>query len=103
MDVSFNEHNLEHVKRKLESGRYSTPDDVLSKALALLNQHNEELARELEDVRAKVQEGVEALENGDYTEYTDETLHELFDDVSKRGREWLSTPRHKYTSSSEHE
>lgn len=46
-----------------------------------------QLARKFPEVYAMVQEGVEALKNGDYVEYTDETLHELFDDIKRRGRE----------------
>lgn len=50
-----------------------------------------QLARKFPEVYAMVREGVEALENGDYVEYTDETLHELFDDIKRRGRErWTS-------------
>ncbi len=58
----------------------------MSKALGLLDEHDESLAEELGGLRVKVQEGIEALRNGDYTEYTDETLHELFDEVTTNPR-----------------
>jgi hypothetical protein len=87
MDISYNERNLEHVKRKVESGRYDTPDDVLAKALSLLDERDEALSEELADVRAKIEEASEQSKNGRYTIYTDETLHELFEDVKRRGRE----------------
>lgn len=89
MDISINEEHQNHIKRKIESGMYRTSSDVLAKALALLDEHDEELARELEDVRRGIEVGTEQLRNGQYTEYTDETLHELFDKVKQRGRERL--------------
>ncbi|MSQ06881.1 MAG: hypothetical protein EXR54_05240 [Dehalococcoidia bacterium] len=60
---------------------------MIAKALELLDESDEALDRELAEVRAKVQKGIEQLERGEYTVYTDETLHGLFDDVSRRGRE----------------
>lgn len=87
MDISISEHLQEHINQKIQSGKYRSSDEVLEKALALLDEHDEGLDRELADVHAKVQEGIEALQNGDYTEYTSETLHQLFNDVKQRGRE----------------
>jgi hypothetical protein len=64
---------------------------VIAKALELLDESDEALARELAEVRAKVQEGIEQLGRGKCVEYTDETLHELFEDVKRRGRQRLAT------------
>ena len=91
MDISVNDQNQNHIKRKIDSGMYSTSDDVLAKALALLDEHDEGLAGELEDVRRSIEVGTEQLRNDQYTEYTDETLHELFDKVKQRGRERLAS------------
>ena len=74
MEISISEQNHERIKRKVESGKYGSPDDVVEKALTLLDGYDEELARELEDVRAKVQEGTDQLKRGDYIECTEETL-----------------------------
>ena len=50
-----------------------------------------QLARKFPEVYDMVREGVEALKNGDYVEYTDENIHEFFDDIKRRGRErWAS-------------
>jgi len=54
------------------------------------------MARELldeyhEDLRARVRDGLDQLKRGESTEYTEETLHELFDDIDRRGREWLKS------------
>ena len=87
MDISINEHNREQIKRKVKSGQYSSPDDVINKALELLDEHD----REVRQTHANVQRGLGQLERGEYTEYTDESLHELFDGISERGRKWLES------------
>ncbi len=40
----------------------------------------------LEDLRKEIQIGIDQLERGESTEYTTETLHELFDDIRARGQ-----------------
>lgn len=91
MEISISQQNLDHIKRKVESGVYQSPDAVMAKALGLLDEHDESLAKELDALAAKVQDGIDALGNGDSTEYTDDTLHELFDGVKQRGRELRAT------------
>ena len=91
MNISIREQDVERIQRKVDSGMYPSSDAVIAKALALLDEHDDKLKEELSQVYDRVREGVEALENGDYLEYTDETLHELFDDIKRRGRErWAS-------------
>jgi putative addiction module CopG family antidote len=87
MDTALNEQNQEHIRRKLESGRYSSPDDVIARALKLLDEHDEELARELAEVRAKVGEGVDQLRNGRYTVYDQDGLEELKGRIKRQGSE----------------
>ena len=87
MQMSIDERYLEHIERKVKSGNYPSPDAVMAKALELLDEHDESLAEEMDDVQGRVREGMEALRKGDYSEFTDETLHKLFDDVRSRGIE----------------
>ena len=87
MDIAISRQHREHIRRKVNSGAYPSSDAVIAKALALLDEHDESLARELIDVHSKVGQGVDALERGQYVEYSDQTLHELFGDVTLRGRE----------------
>ena len=77
MGISISEENQEQINRKVESGKYRSPDDVIAKALEPLNEHDEELAQELVEVRAKVQEGIDQLAQGEFVECTDETLDDL--------------------------
>ena len=85
MAISIDQEHLDHIKRKVESGTYQSSDAVIAKALGLLDEHDESLAEEMDGLRAKVRGGIEALRNGDSTEYTQETLRELFDEVTHRG------------------
>lgn len=87
MDISLDEQHVEHLKRKVVSGAYSSLDAVVGTALALLDEHDQNLAAELAGVHRKVQQGITALRSDACAEYTDETLPELFDDVSRRGRD----------------
>ena len=54
MDVTINQHNLEHIGRKVQSGGYSCADDVVERALTLLDDADDELKRELADTRESV-------------------------------------------------
>ena len=60
MDIVINERNLAHIKRKVDSGKYSSTDDVLDSALALLDEHDAELA----DLRESVRRGTEQADAG---------------------------------------
>ena len=92
MAVSISEKYLAHIQRLVDSGRYPSADDVVARALALLEERDladsdPAIAAELAEIRAKVKEGIEALERGDYKEYTNETLYQLFEDIKREGRQ----------------
>lgn len=84
MNIPISKELAERIEHKVRSGNYPSADAVINKALELLDEHDDEL-------RAFVQEGIDALENGDYVEYTDENLHEFFEDVHRRGLERLES------------
>ena len=83
---------LEKIGNKVSLSRISEVVNgkaVTSQAIPLYEDFK--LARKFPEVHAMVLEGIKDLENGDYVEYTDDTLHELFEDVKRRGRErWAS-------------
>ena len=64
MNVPINEQNLEHIRRKVGSGRYSSIDDVLDNALTLLDERDEPLERELAEMRESVRLGTEQADAG---------------------------------------
>jgi Arc/MetJ-type ribon-helix-helix transcriptional regulator len=84
MKISIDSQNQEWIKSKIESGEFSSADELLAKARELLDEYHE-------DLQSRVQEGLEQLERGDSTRYTDETLHQFFDDIDRRGRGWLNS------------
>ena len=83
---------LEKIGNKVSLARISeviNGESVTSEARLLYDDFI--IALNFPEVYAKVREGVEALKNGDYVEYTDENLHEFFEDIKRRGRErWAS-------------
>ena len=64
MDVPISQRNLDHLERKVATGRYDSLDDVLDKALALLDERDLALDQELADVREKVSQGLAEVNGG---------------------------------------
>ena len=85
MEISISEQQFDHIRKKVDAGQYPSIEAVVAKALDLLDQYDETMSKELNEIDTKVREGVNALRDGDYTDYTDETLDELFEDVRRRG------------------
>lgn len=85
MEITISERNHKWLKKMIESGMFASVDEVLDQARELFDDTHEYMA----DLRAKVQEGLEALERGDYVTYTDENLRELAEDIKRKGRERL--------------
>ena len=75
----------ELIMRKVSSGVYESRDDVIDSALRLLDERD----TYLEELRAKVNKGITQIENGDFVEYTDENLHELFKEIEAEGMQEL--------------
>ncbi len=82
MSISINEQNQDRIRRKIESGKYGSPDDVVAQALKLLDDYDEGLERELADMRAKVQKGTEQADAGKLTPGS-----EVFDRLMRRNAE----------------
>ena len=68
----------------------SDSETLVAKALELLDESDEALAREIAEVRAKVQEGIDQLKSGNYTEYDEEGLQELRERIKRQGLERLA-------------
>ena len=64
MDIAISEQNQERIRRKVESGMYSSVDDVISAALGLLEGLDPDLERELADIHAKVRIATEQADSG---------------------------------------
>ena len=79
MDVFISERNLAHIKRKIESGKYSSTDEVLASALTLLDEHDAELESEFADLRESVRRGTEQADVGQVV-----PAGEVFDELRQR-------------------
>jgi antitoxin ParD1/3/4 len=90
MNVPLTPQQEKLIKQKVKSGEYGSPDEVIDAALRLLEQRDKKLASLRQDVRA----GLDQLERGEYVEYTDETLDQLFDEIeSEAVREPENSPQ----------
>ena len=64
MNVSISEQNLARIRRKVESGRYSSADEVLGSALALVDERDVAVESEIEDMRESVRRGTVQADSG---------------------------------------
>ena len=91
MNVSLTTELEKLVERKVSSGMYQTASEVVREGLRLLAERD----RRLESLREDIREGFDAVERGEYTEYTAATIHKLADRVKSRGRERLAAEQAK--------
>ncbi len=83
--MTLNSEQQKLIEQMVEAGLYKSADEAIDAAIS----------RKLEALREDAQVGLDQLEHGEYTGYTGESLHELFDDVKRRGRERRSqNPAH---------
>ena len=79
MDIAISEQNRERIRRKIESGVYTSADDVLANALTLLDERADDLDSELADMREKVRIGLEESKAGLAV-----PASEVFDELRRR-------------------
>jgi antitoxin ParD1/3/4 len=79
MEINLTPELEEIVKGKIESGLYSSADEVVRKAVSLLDDRDTERERRLEDVRSKVAAGREQIERGQFQRY--ESMEDLMDEI----------------------
>ena len=65
MDVSLTKELEEFVRRKIESGGYSSATEVISAGIRLLEQEDEFRDARLAPIRARVEEGIAQAERGE--------------------------------------
>ena len=75
--------------RKVKSGLYQSKQDVIDSALRLLDERD----MYLQELKDKVQVGIEQIANGEYVEYTSEMLHEFLNEVEREGLKILEERR----------
>ena len=110
MNVSITDHLAGYVRAKVASGRYNNASEVVRDALRRMEDEDllttelaeisaDELLSKLSpdqvaEIRVKVLEGIEDIEQGRYTDYEGEAgIRQLADGVIARGRERFSRSR----------
>jgi putative addiction module CopG family antidote len=82
MELSISEQIHERIRRKVDSGKYSSPDEVLEKALESLDEREEALAEEFAEIEARLAVADEQIAKGQL-----KPAHEVFDRLLKRNAE----------------
>src|SRR5436190_1020860 len=77
------------LQEKVASGRYQSQHEVLQEALRLLYERDERRERETEELKMRIQQGIDQLENGQSISLTEEALGECMDSIKLRGRQKL--------------
>jgi|SRR5947208_12710586 antitoxin ParD1/3/4 len=65
MNVHLTRELEELIQKKVESGRYNSASEVMREALRLMEQRDEFLALRKEEVRQKIDEGLDSLARGE--------------------------------------
>ena len=87
MDITISEELLKRIQWKVDAGIYPSADEVIERALDLLDEYDVEIAK----IQDMVQVGMDDLAEGRYTTYTEETLDNLVEDVKRRSLERLES------------
>ena len=87
MEVAINSELLKRIQWKVDAGIYPSADEVVERALDLLDVYDVEIAK----IRDLVQEGLDDFAAGRYTTYTDDSLDNLVEDVKRRSLEKLKS------------
>ena len=72
------------IQQSLESGRYRSAGEMVEDAVRVLVDRERCKAEYDAYLKQEIATGIEQLDRGEYKEYTDETLHELFDEIEQK-------------------
>jgi len=76
------------IQKKVESGKYNSPSEVVRDALNLLREQDQLRELRRKEVRREVMKGVEQIRNGEFTTYNSaEELAESIISQAKKERE----------------
>jgi antitoxin ParD1/3/4 len=81
MNVSLTPELEQLINDKVHTGMYQTASEVVREGLRLLKD------RDQRELRADVRAGFDAVDRGEYTEYTSASIRTLASQVKARGRE----------------
>lgn len=82
------------VEQELASGKYASRDELVTEAVRLLRERE----HRLKELREEILPALERLDRGEYTEYDENSLRDLIDNVKAQGRARLAERRHPRSS-----
>ncbi len=82
MNISLTPELEQLVKDKVNSGRYHSVSEVMGEALRLLDERDRHQEQRLAELKAKIQEGLEASERGEVVD-GEEVFAELEEDIRR--------------------
>lgn len=86
MELTLDPRLASQIQRKIETGRYSSPVDVIREALRLLDESD----RKREAPRAALAVGFDALDRGDVIEWTPDMMPELIHEAEEMTRQGIN-------------
>jgi antitoxin ParD1/3/4 len=85
-NVSLTPEQDAFIDEMLKAGEYRNASEAVRDAIRVLQQRRAEEALKLDKLRVAIQQGVAALDRGDYTEVEDEDLDAYLDDLATSDR-----------------
>lgn len=80
------------IDELLKAGEYGNASEAMRDAIRALQHRRAEEALKLDKLRVSIQQGVAALDRGDYTEIDDERLDAYLDDLGAAARPTSQLP-----------
>jgi antitoxin ParD1/3/4 len=81
-NVSLTPEQDAFIDEVLEKGEYRNASEAMRDAIRVLQQRRTEDALKLDRLRVAIDQGIAALERGDYTEVEDENLDAYLDELA---------------------
>jgi antitoxin ParD1/3/4 len=91
MNVSLTPELEQLISDKVGTGMYQTASEVVREGLRLLKDRDDR------QLRADVRAGFEAVDRGEYTDYTASTIKNLAAEVKAAGRRYLASAKKSRT------
>ena len=95
MNVSLTSELDSYVQEKVQSGMYGSASEVLRAGLRLLKEQDMIQQVRVEEVRARVRQGFEQLEQGQFTEYA--SVDEMAEQLKAEFRQRYITEKESLT------
>jgi Arc/MetJ-type ribon-helix-helix transcriptional regulator len=94
MAIELSPDTERQVQELVQSGRFASAEEFVLRSVEYYRERDlwiNELANR-EDVQRQIEDGVRDLEEGRYTDYDDESLWALFEQIKREGRQELGLP-----------